>query len=158
MDTLEKQWALDKIEVVHVNWTDTPAENAAIDAKIASAKAAGAVATAAANQNYVFCNSARVQVAGAVEYFSDIFPAITLPQQPASGGKGGNGEAYIRAVSAFQTPFFAFLQKKYGYKDSGNYPTECGIGYPPTAPGVQAAQTANQQLIDLAKQHKAQII
>ena len=158
VDMLEKQWAASKTEVIHVDWTNSPSENATATAKLASAATAAAVPTAAANQHYVFCNSARVEVAGAVEYFSDIFPAVTLPQAPAGGGKGGNGGEYVTAVSAFQRPFFAFLQKQYGYKDSGNYPTECAITYPPTAGGLQQAQAAKRQLQDLARQNKGQVV
>jgi hypothetical protein len=38
VNMMVKQWASGNIEPVHVNWTDTPAEDAAIDAKLASAK------------------------------------------------------------------------------------------------------------------------
>ena len=158
MSQLKTQWAASKTVVTNVDWTDTAAEIAATDAKMAASATAASVPTAAANQHYVFCNSARVEVAGAVEYFSDIFPAVTLPQQPAGGGKGGNGGDYVNAVGAFQRPFFAFLQKTYGYKDSGNYPTECAISYPPTAGGLQQAQAAKQQLQDLARRHQARIV
>lgn len=158
LSQLQAQWTASKTVVTNIDWTDTPAENAAVDAKMAASAAAAAVPTAAADQHYVFCNSARVEVAGGVEYFSDIFPAVTLPEQAAGGGKGGNGGNHVNAVAAFQRPFFAFLQKTYGYKDSGNYPTECAIGYPPTAGGLQQAQAAKKQLQDLARQHKAQIV
>jgi hypothetical protein len=158
MSQLKAQWAASKTVVTQVDWTDTPAEVAAINSKLAASAAAAAVPTAPADQHYVFCNSGRVEVAGGVEYFSDVFPAVTLPQQPASGGKMGNGGDYRNAVAAFQRPFLAFLQKRYGFKDSGNYPTECAIRYPPTAGGLQQAQAAKKQLRDLALQHKAQII
>ena len=57
----------------------------------------------------------------------------------------------MNAVAAFQRPFLAYLQKTYGYKDSGNYPTECAIGYPPTVGGLQQAHAAKKQLQDLAR-------
>jgi hypothetical protein len=160
MEQLEKQWAASKTVVTHIDWSDTPDEVAAVNAKVASATAAAAVPTAAADQHYVFCTSARAQSPGEVEYFSDIFPAVTLSQQlPADGGKGpGNGGDQRNAVAAFQAPFFAFLQKKYGYKTNGNYPTECAVTYPPTAGGLQQAQAAKRQLEDLARQNKAQIV
>jgi hypothetical protein len=42
MDMVQKQWASSKIETVNIKWTDTPAEDAAIDAKLAAAKASPA--------------------------------------------------------------------------------------------------------------------
>jgi hypothetical protein len=161
MSTLEKQWAASKTEVIHVNWTGTPGEVAATNARVASAASAAAVPTAAANQNYAWCNSAWAGTAGTmmpsgtVMYFSDVFTAAA---PPPVGSKTGNGWGQRNASAALQTPFFAFLQKKYGYKDSTNYPVECRLSYPPTAGGLQSAQTAKRQFEDLAKQNRARIV
>jgi hypothetical protein len=162
MSSLEKQWAASKTEVTHIDWSDTPAEVAATDAKVASAASAAAVPTAAANQNYAWCNSAwagtagTMMPAGTVMYFSDVFVAAAPPPPP--GGKTGNGWGQRNASAALQTPFFAFLQKKYGDKDSSNYPVDCRLGYPPAAGGLRSAQSAKQQFEDLAKQNKARIV
>jgi hypothetical protein len=44
MDMMLKQWASSHFEAVNVKWTDTPAENAAIDAKLAAGKPAPSAA------------------------------------------------------------------------------------------------------------------
>jgi hypothetical protein len=163
MSTLEKQWAASKTEVIRVNWTYRPGEVAAINAKVASAASAAAVPTASANQNYAWCNSAwagtagTMMPAGTVMYFSDVFVAVAPPPPPA-GSKTGNGWGQRNASGALQTPFFAFLQKKYRYNDASNYPVECRLGYAPTAGGLQSAQSAKQQFEDLAKQNRARIV
>lgn len=46
MDMMLKQWASSNISAINVKWTDTPAEDAAIDAKLAAAKAAPSAAAA----------------------------------------------------------------------------------------------------------------
>jgi hypothetical protein len=46
MDMIKRQWASSKMEAINVKWTDTPAENAAIDAKLAAAKTSPAAAPA----------------------------------------------------------------------------------------------------------------
>jgi hypothetical protein len=151
---------------VAVDWTYTPAQAAeasAAESAAAAHTAAQQAPTAAANQNYVWCHSAWAGTAGTpmppgtVMYFSDVFAAVTLPQQQSSG-KTGNGGAYINAVAAFQTPFFAFLQKKYGYNPNSNYPVSCSISDPPTVAGLQNAQKNKQQFEDLAKQNRGQIV
>jgi hypothetical protein len=171
LDMSQKQWASSNIESIHVNWTNTPAENATIDAKLAAAASVAATAaatpTAAANQNYVWCNSAwggtagTMMPAGTMMYFSDVFPADMPPPPTATPGHplppNANG-AQINRIYALQTSFFTFLQKKYGYKDSGNYPVDCRTGYPPTVAGLQNAQKYRQQFEDLAKQNRGQIV
>ena len=110
LSTQEKQWATSNPpwEVIHINWTYTPAEVAATNAAVASAATAAAVPTAAANQNYVWCNSAwagtagTMMPAGTVMYFSDVFAATAPP--PPAGAKTGNGWAQRNAAGALQTP------------------------------------------------------
>jgi hypothetical protein len=163
ISTLEKQWAASKTEVIHVNWTGTSGEIAATNARVASAASEAAVPTAAANQNYAWCNSAWAGTAGTmmppgtVMYFSDVFVAVA-PASPPPGSKTGNGWGQRNASAALQTPFFEFLQKKYRYNDASNYPVECRLGYPPTAGGLESAQRAKQQFEDLAKQNRARIV
>lgn len=171
LDMSLKQWASSNIESIHVNWTNTPAENAAIDAKLAGAASvattAAATQTAAANQNYVWCNSAwggtagTMMPAGTVMYFSDVFPADMPPPVVHVPGHAppppnANG-ALINRINALQTSFFTFLQKEYGYK-AGNYPVDCRTGYPPTLAGLQDARKYKQQFEDLAKQNRGQIV
>jgi hypothetical protein len=69
MDMMEKQWASSKTEAVHVQWTDTPAQDAIIDAKLAAAKASPAVPPASG------AGSKECQFHG------------TCPQPPAAGLK-----------------------------------------------------------------------
>ena len=155
---------------VPVDWTYTPAQ--AAEAKTAEAAEAAHTAaeqapTAAANQNYVWCHSAwggtagTMMPVGTVMYFSDIFPAdMPPPLKPTPGHPlppNANG-AQINRRSALQASFFALIQKKYGYKDSGNYPVDCSIGDPPTVAGLQNAQKNKQQFEDLAKQNRGQIV
>jgi hypothetical protein len=167
VDMLEKQWAASKTEVIHVNWTNSPAENAAATAKLASAATAAAVPTAAANQNYVFCHSewapgTKAEAAASVMYVSDIFPAdmpppVThLPGHPPPPANA-NG-AQINRTYALQRSFFAFLQKQYGFKDSGNYPTTCATSFPPTAGGLQSAQNNKQTTEDGVRQLNGKIV
>jgi len=166
VSTLEKQWAASKTEVIHVAWTNAAAENAAINANLASAATAAAVPTAAANQKYVFCHSAwaagSTVPAGTVMYVSDIFPADMPPPVVHVPGHAppppnANG-AQINRTNALQTSFFAFLQKQYGYKDSGNYPTTCATSFPPTAGGLQSAQSNKQKTEDGVRQLNGQIV
>lgn len=153
LSSQEKQWAASHSEVIHITWTYTPAEVAATNAAVASAAAAGAVPTAAANENYVVCASERD---GPVIYVSEVFAAAMPP--PPAGATPGNGWAQRAATGAFQTPFFAFLQKKYGYKSGSNYPVQCGVTFAPTAAGLKAAQAYKQSVADQAGQNKKQIV
>jgi hypothetical protein len=153
MSLIEKQWVASKTVVTHIDWTDTPAEVAATNAKVSSAAAAAAVPTAAADQNYVVCASERD---GPVIYVSEVFTGV-MPPAPA-GASRGNGWAQRADEAAFQAPFLAFLQKKYAFKSGSNYPVECGVTFAPNAGGLQAAQKYKQSLEDLAKQNKKQIV
>ena len=165
MDMLEKQWAASKTEVIHVAWSNAPGENAASDAKVTAAATAAAVPTAAANQKYVFCHSAwdagSTVPAGTVMYVSDIFPAEMPPPltpHPGHPLPPNANSAQINKTSALQTSFFAFLQKQYGYKDSGNYPVSCATSFPPTAGGLQSAQDNKQKTEEGVKQQKGQLV
>ena len=156
---------------VAVDFSDSPAEAAAGNAAVTQAAAAATAAatpTAAANQKYVWCNSAwggtagTMMPAGTVMYFSDIFPAdmpppVTHVPGHAPPPPNANG-AQINRINALQNSFFAFLQKKYGYKDSGNYPVDCRTGYPPTVAGLQNAEKYKQQFEDEAKRNRGQIV
>lgn len=171
MDMIRKQWASGNIEAIQVNFADTPAQDAAIDAKLAGAASVAATAaatpTAAANQNYVWCHSAWAGTvgtklpAGTVLYFSDIFPAdMPPPLKPTPGHPlpPNANSAQINRTNALQASFFAFLQKKYGYKDSGNYPVSCSASDPPTLAGLQNAQKNKQDFEDMTKQLSGQVV
>ncbi len=165
MDMLQQQWASSHTEAINIKWTDSPAENAAIDANAASAAAAAAVPTAAATQRYVFCQSewapATSDATGTVMYVSDVFPADMPPALTRTGGHPlppNANSAQINRISALQASFFAFLQKRYGYEDSGGYPVSCAAGFPPTAGGLQSAQHDKQTTEDGVKQRKGQVV
>jgi len=159
MDIWQKQWAASKTEVIHVAWTDTSADNAATDAKAASAAssatsaATAAMPAATANEYYVVCASGRD---GPAVYYSDIFAAAPPPGTAPTRTK--NGSILLFPTGFFQPLFLSFLQKKYGFKGSGNYPVECGANYPPTAAGFQNAQLYKGSLQDIARQNKSQIV
>ena len=165
---LLKQWTSSNDEPIQVNWADTPAENAAIDAKLAgeasTAATAAATLTAAPNQNYAWCSSewagtaGTMMPAGTVMYFSDVFPITSLaqpsPTQKPGSKTGSNWAQIVGAQSAVSTPFSAFLQKKYGYKNGAR----CAITYPPTLAGQQDAQKYKQEFEDLARHNNGQIV
>ncbi|HKV51317.1 MAG TPA: hypothetical protein VJO52_08970 [Gemmatimonadaceae bacterium] len=148
----EKQWATLKWEVVHIDWTDTPAQGAATTAADQSVATTAGVQQAAPNQNYVVCVSDRE---GPVVYVSDVFPAV-MP--PAPGAGRGNGGAQRAQMAAFQTPFLAFLAKKYGFKSGSSYPATCTVGFAPTAAGLQAALHVKQLAEDQARQNKKEVV
>jgi len=154
---------------VPVDFTYTPAQVAearAGESAAAAQTAALQAPTAAANQKYVFCHSAwaagSTVPAGTVMYVSDIFPADMPPPVVHVPGHAppppnANG-TQINRTNALQTSFFAFLQKQYGYKDSGNYPTTCATSFPPTAGGLQSAQSNKQKTEDGVRQLNGQIV
>lgn len=97
---------------------------------------------------------------GTVLYFSDVF-AGAIPPPPSgatTGGKTGNGWAQENASRTYEPPFFAFLQKKYGFKNSGNYPVSCSASEPLTPVGLQNAQSHKKQYEDMAKQFNGQAV
>ena len=143
MQQLEKQWADSKTAVTHLNWTGTPDEIKAVDAKLAAA-----VAPATPNEKYVYCMSGAT---GPAVYFSDIFLAVPTSQTfgPHAGRNG---------FPEFSGPFLAFLQNKYGYKSDPNSPTICRAAYNPNPAGLQAAQATKQAAQDLDKQANKQIV
>jgi hypothetical protein len=145
MQQLEKQWADSKTVVTHVDWTGTPDEIQATDAKLATAQAALAVTP---NEKYVYCISGAT---GPAVYFSDIFAAV--PTSPTAGPHSGRN-----GFPEFSGPFLAFLQKKYGYKEDSNSPTACRAVFSPNAAGLHAAQTTKQAAQDLDKQANKQIV
>lgn len=167
VDLMKKQFPSNHFEGIQVDFADTPAQDAPIDAKLASEAAAAAKAaatpTAAANQKYAWCHSAWAGVtgtklpAGTVLYFSDVF-AETIPSPPPGatppGGKTGNGWAQANADTLFQAPFIAFLKKQYG-KDVG---ADCSAWDPPTQAGLQNAQRNKQQFEDMTKQLNGQVV
>ncbi len=149
VSSLEKQWAASKTEVIHVDWTYTPAQAAASTA----ATAALAAPSAAPNENYVLCFSDPDQ---AVIYFSEIFAAAP-PPAPANATRG-NGAAQRNANARLQSAFLPFLQKNYSFKSASNYPIQCAATFTPTVAGLRAAQIRKQQMEDQYKQAKKQVV
>ncbi len=160
VDSFKKQWASSNMEPVEVAWADTPAQNAAIDAKLAGAAStranAAATATAGPGQHYVWCHSdwggvtGTKMAPGTLLYFSDIF-AGTMP--PPSGSRM-QGADQRNDNYAFQAPFLAFLQKKYGYKEGGS----CAAMYPPTLAGLQDAQKYKKDFEDMTVKMNGQVV
>jgi hypothetical protein len=94
-------------------------------------------------------------------YVSDVFPAdMPPPPKPTPGHPPSPyaNSAQVNKTYAIQASFFAFLQKQYGYKDSGNYPTTCATSFPPTAGGLQSAQKNKQTTEDGVKQLNGKIV
>lgn len=167
-------------EVVHVNWTSAPGQTLAaltpspapthdvaaparpvsVPASPAQPAAAPPAPTAPPT-NYVWCHSTWVGTTGtkmpdgSVLYFSDVF-AGAIP--PPSGATAGNGWAQENASVTFQPLFFAFLQKKYGFKNGGNYPVSCSASDPLTPAGRQNAQNRKQEFEDMTKQFNGQVV
>lgn len=170
-------------QVVHDSWTTAPGQtlpapapspapthDAAAPAKPASAPASPAQpaavaakpAPAAPPTNYVWCRSAwegtvgTKMPAGTILYFSDVFAGAIPP--PPAGATAGNGWAQENASVTFQPPFFAFLQKKYAFKNAGNYPVSCSASDPLTPEGQQNAQKRKQEFEDLTRQFNGQVV
>ena len=174
-------------EVVHVVWTSAPgqilsaptpspepAHEVAAPPKAVTAPAPPArpatttapAAPAGAPTNYVWCHSTWVGIVGTkmptgtVLYFSEVF-AGAIPRPPSGathGGKTGNGWAQTNASDAFQPSFFAFLQKKYNFRDAGNYPVSCSASDPLTMAGRQNAQKRKQEFEDMTRQFNGQVV
>jgi hypothetical protein len=144
MQQLEKQWADSKTVVTHIDWTGTPDEIAATDAKLAAAAAAGP----APDEKYVYCISGAT---GPVVYYSDIFAAV--PTSPTAGPHSGRN-----GFPEFSGPFLTFLQNKYDYKSDPNSPTTCRAIYNPNPGGLHAAQATKQAAQDLDKQANKQVV
>jgi len=174
-------------EVVHVAWTSAPGQifsapapppapvhEAAAPAKAVSPPATPARPAAAAAPpppagpptNYVWCHSTWVGIvgtkmpAGTILYFSEVFAgAIPTPASGANmGGKTGNGWAQTNASDAFQPSFFAFLQRKYNFRNGGNYPVSCSASDPLTPAGRQNAQRRKQEYEDMTRQFNGQVV
>jgi hypothetical protein len=146
---LLQQWTSSNDQPVHVAWTDTPAENAAIEAKTVSGNAAVVAAgpVLGPNQTYGLCFS---DMSAPVVYLTDIFPVPLL----SAADVRGNGGGQRAAAAAAAAPFQAFLQKKYG----SNNGVSCAISFLPTAAGLRSAQDRMQTMRDMAKQNKAEVV
>ncbi len=129
----------EKKQIVETGWKNAPAAAAATNAAAATSQAvATAPPTGAANEYYVYCNSAAMD--GPV-YFSDIFAF----NETVADGRGVSIE--------LAGPFLQFLKQKYAVKvvgdypatwNGGSYPTNCSQSFAPLA----AAQKDKQQLED----------
>jgi len=116
---------------VSVDFTYAADQAAASHGATASENAASLKAAAALgpNQSYAYCYS---DPTASPVYFSDIFAASTPP--PTGHGKAALDQAATSAAAAVEGSFQAFLQKKYGAKNSAI----CRTGI--SAAALQAAQ------------------
>lgn len=165
--------------VVHDKWTSAPgqtlpaptpspgpAHSAVAPATPVSTPAAPSPAPvsvpAGPPTNYVWCHSTWVGTTGtkmpdgSVLYFSDVFAGAIPP--PPAGATAGNGWAQQQASVTFQPAFFAFLQKKYGFKNGGNYPVSCSAADPLTTAGLQNAQKRRQEFEAMTRQFNGQVV
>lgn len=169
--------------VVHDKWTSAPGQTVpALPSSPAPSRSAAAPAHAPATPappspavaaapvpapaatptNYVWCHSTWVGTTGTrmpdgtVLYFSDVFAGAIPP--PPAGATAGNGWAQQNASVTFQPAFFAFLQRKYGFRNGGNYPVSCSASDPLTAAGLQNARKRRQEFEDLTRQFNGQVI
>jgi hypothetical protein len=168
-------------QVVQVRWTSAPGQtlpsptpstasthDVAAPAKPAAAPAPPAPPAALTAKpagpptNYVWCHSAWEGTvgtklpAGTILYFSDVFAGAIPPPPP--GTTDGNGWAQQNASVTFQPAFFAFLQKKYAFKNGGNYPVSCSASDPLTPAGLQNAQKRRQEYEDMTRQFNGQVV
>jgi hypothetical protein len=165
--------------VVHDKWTNAPGQIVSAPASLPgpapstaapatpaapspAVAAAPVPAPAASPTNYVWCHSTWVGTTGtrmpdgSVLYFTDVFAGAIPP--PPAGATAGNGWAQQNASVTFQPAFFAFLQKKYGFKNGGNYPVSCSAADPLTPAGLQNAQKRRQEFEALTRQFNGQVV
>ncbi len=118
----EKQWAASKTQVVHVNWTGTPAELAA-----ATPAAAAAPATASAGGPFISCSTRGTP--GVAIYVTGIFQT-TLPVKHSP-----NGAKFVD--QSVLDHFHAYLTQQ-GYKFTPGNNGGCDVS--PTEAAAEAAQ------------------
>jgi hypothetical protein len=103
MQQLEKQWADSKTVVTHIDWTGTPDEIAATDAKVAARTSAQSAASASGL--FVFC--ATSGAAGIDIYYTAVFQTPRVrPSRPIG--------TYV-VDESIPNDFYAYLTQK-GYK------------------------------------------
>jgi hypothetical protein len=123
MDMMEKQWAASKTEVIHLTWTDTPAENAAIK------PAAPVTASNAPPAGGPFISCSTAGGAGFEIYVTGIFQTAKPVKQLPNGAKVVD--------QSILNDFYAFLtQRGYKFKPGSNE----GCDVSPTEAAAKTAQ------------------
>jgi hypothetical protein len=125
MDMMQKQWTASKTEVIHLTWTDSPAEAAAADA--AAAQAAAAAPRASTGGPFISCST---QGGGGVTiYVTGIFQTTKPVRYLPNGWK-------IVDQSVLDD-FYAYLKEKgYNFKPGSNE----GCDVSPTEAAAETAQ------------------
>jgi len=125
MSQLETQWAASKTVVTHIDWTGTPAEIAAVNAKLA----ASAPAPAAPSTGGPFISFATSGGAGIDTYLTGVFQTTRPVRHLPNGGN--------LVDQSILDDFYAYLtQKGYNFKPGSNY----GCDVSPTEAAAKAAQ------------------
>jgi len=130
MDMIQKQWAssIPPVEVIPTNWGDTPAEDAAIDAKLAGPASVAATPAAPVAQSQPpstsstggpFISCATSGGAGIDTYLTGVFQTSRPVRHLPSGGN--------LVDQSVLDHFYAYLtQKGYKFKPGSNY--ACSVG------------------------------
>ncbi len=138
MDMFLKQWASSNMEPIRVGWGDTPAEDAAIDAKLAGAASAAVTAAAPVAQSqppssssaggpFIACSTSGG--AGIDTYLTGVFQTTHPVRHLPSGGD--------LVDQSVLDHFYVYLtQKGYKFKPGSNY--ACAVGQ--TEAGAEAAK------------------
>jgi hypothetical protein len=143
-DSQEKQWAANKIEVIHVNWTDSPADSTAAAAAAAAPPTAAATAQPSSAQSATFFIScSTLPDAGVDTYYTSVFDIGAKPgtgkMTPYAVGAYVGGKWMVPAVSSQSVldHFQAYLTQK-GYKFKPGSSSACDVK--PTEVAAKAAQ------------------
>jgi hypothetical protein len=131
MSSLEKQWAASKTEVTRIDWTDTPSEVAAINAKVAPpvAPAASPASASPSQPGLPFISCSSSGGAGIDTYYTGVFQTAHPVRRLPNGG-------FLVDQSVLDR-FYAYLtQKGYKFKPGSNY----GCDVKPTEAEAKAAQ------------------
>ena len=128
MDLFLKQWASSNIQSIRVGWTNTPAENAAIDAKVAAVGAASPRPPIAQRAGpFIACSTSGG--AGINTFITGVFQTASPVTHLPNGGNLVDQSVLDR--------FYAYLtQKGYRFKAGSNY----GCVVEPTEAQARAAE------------------
>jgi hypothetical protein len=125
LSQLEKQWADSKTEVTHIDWTGTPAEIAAANAKLAAS--APAPAAPPTGGSFISCSTSGG--AGIDTYLTGVFQTTRPIRHLPNGGN--------LVDQSILDDFYAYLkQKGYSFKPGSNY--SCDVSR--TEAAAKAAQ------------------
>ena len=142
VDSQEKQWAASKTEVIHVNWTDSPADSTAAAAAATPTAAATAQPLSAQSATF-FISCSTSPDAGIDTYYTGVFDIGAKPGSgkvtPYAVGVYVGGTWMVPAVSSQSVldHFQAYLTQK-GYKFKPGSSSACDVK--PTEAAAKAAQ------------------